>query len=210
MLRITQEMRHFERPIMDPAGDLIQVPNSSSAALRRPILRHSSITVRIAVSGRATGSSGYAGVLRTWVCRGLRSQNRSRQGAYRLEASYSGQPVAVRASRRANPKIAVTLRCPDTMIALRICDWGGESGGHSRRSPTAAQSVLSRTSIRITKLPLPAPRRRGGCTCGLLCWERIWEQNRVKPMRTRATFGTGWTAGLFDQDSGYCLCQKAE
>jgi hypothetical protein len=29
-------------------------------------------------------------------------------------------------------------------------------------------------------------------------------------MRTSATFGTGWTAGLFDQDSGYCLCQKAE
>ena len=142
---------------MDPAGDLIQVPDSSSAALRRPILRHSSITVRIAVSGRATGSSGYAGVLRTWVCRGLRSQNRSRQGAYRLEASYSGQPVAVRASCRANPKIAVTPRCPDTMIALRICDWGGESGGHPRRSPTAAQSVLSRTSIPDNEAPASGP-----------------------------------------------------
>jgi hypothetical protein len=49
----------------------------------------------------------------------------------------------------------------------------------------------------------PAPIARpnygsipAGACCWLLCWERIWEQNRLKRIRTTATQRNGLDGGI--------------
>jgi hypothetical protein len=72
----------------------------------------------------------------------------------------------------------------------------------------AGAAPVSASAPIIAALNVDTPRSKSEPSRSVLVGQQLLDVDRDGVRR--ATFGTGWTTGLFDQGFGYCLCQKSE